>query len=71
MSIHCMGIRLVPTRAAGYPHRADGDEKVLREAETELVDMVLKEDSKPVQNGHEKKMNSANLLKSTTKEASN
>lgn len=44
MSIHCMGIRLVPTRAAGYPHRADGNEKVLREAETELVDMVLKED---------------------------
>jgi hypothetical protein len=44
MSIHCTRIQLVPTRAAGYPHRADGDEKVLREAETELVDMVLKED---------------------------
>lgn len=44
MGIHCTGIRLVPTRAAGYPHRADGDEKVLREAETEFVDMVLKED---------------------------
>lgn len=44
MGIHCTGIRLVPTRAAGYPHREDGDEKVLRETETELVDMVLKED---------------------------
>lgn len=44
MSIHCTGIRLVPTRAAGYPHRTDGDERRLREAEAELVDMVLKED---------------------------
>lgn len=44
MSIRCTGIRLVPTRAAGCPHQADGDEKVLREAEAELVGMVLKED---------------------------
>lgn len=44
MSIRCTGIRLVPTRAAGCPHQADGDEKVMREAEAELVDMVLKED---------------------------
>lgn len=44
MGIHCTGIRLVPTRAAGYPHRANGDERTLRESEAELVNMVLKED---------------------------
>ena len=44
MGIRCTGIRLVPTRAAGYPHRADGGENALRETEAELVDMVLKED---------------------------
>lgn len=43
MGIHCTGIRLVPTRAAGYPHRANGDERTLRESEAELVNMVLKE----------------------------
>lgn len=46
MGIRCTGIRMVPTRAAGYPHRTDGDERGLREAEAELVDMVLKEDRK-------------------------